>query len=368
VHAFAGSRAGFKSIIVVKELNAAGTKTITDGVMVYDGHLTDPTIEGPKLYKRNNYYYIFAPAGGVSTGWQLVLRSANIYGPYERKVVMSQGGSSVNGPHQGAWVSTRLREDWFLHFQDKEAYGRVVHLQPMKWIKDWPVIGVDVKGNGNGEPQLKYKKPLSFTSTSAVTVADSDEFNTARLGLQWQWPANPQSGWAFPTALGFLRMNCFMVPDSLKNYWNLPALLMQKFSAENFTVTTRLTLHPAFVNDRAGLLVFGSDYAHISLVKKDSGNFITLNTALRADKNQPEREVVIKKVLSDSIYFRVSVRDAASCTFSYSEDGVSFTKVPIDFQAKPGKWVGARIGFSCTGTAKTNDAGSVDIDWIRFTK
>ena len=90
VHAFAGSRAGIKSIIVIKKMNAAGTKTIDSGVMVYDGHEQDPTIEGPKLYKRNGWYYIFAPAGGVSTGWQTILRSKNIYGPYERKVVMDQ--------------------------------------------------------------------------------------------------------------------------------------------------------------------------------------------------------------------------------------------------------------------------------------
>ena len=159
VHAYAGSRAGIKSIIVVKEMNKEGTKIIGDGVMVYDGHEKDPTIEGPKFYKRNGYYYIFAPAGGVSTGWQTILRSKNIYGPYERKVVMDQGTTSINGPHQGAWVTTQTGEDWFLHFQDKEAYGRVVHLQPMKWINDWPVIGVDKDGDGKGEPVLNYKKP-----------------------------------------------------------------------------------------------------------------------------------------------------------------------------------------------------------------
>jgi len=159
VHAYAGSRAGLKSIIVVKELNAAGTKVISDAVMVYDGHELDATIEGPKFYKRNSYYYIFAPAGGVSTGWQTILRSKNVYGPYERKVVLDQGSTTINGPHQGAWVDTKTGEHWFLHFQDKDAYGRVVHLQPMKWINDWPVIGEDKDGDGKGEPVMLYKKP-----------------------------------------------------------------------------------------------------------------------------------------------------------------------------------------------------------------
>ena len=132
IHALAGSRAGFKSVLIVKKLNEDGTKTIDNGVMVFDGHAHQPTIEGPKFYKRNGFYYIFAPAGGVSTGWQLVLRSKNIYGPYEEKIVMDQGNTTINGPHQGAWIQTQTGEDWFIHFQDKGAYGRVIHLQPMK--------------------------------------------------------------------------------------------------------------------------------------------------------------------------------------------------------------------------------------------
>ena len=158
---------------------------------------TDPTIEGPKFYKRNNYYYIFAPAGGVSTGWQLVLRSKNIYGPYERKVVMEQGSSHVNGPHQGAWVTTQTGEDWFIHFQDKDAYGRVVHLQPMKWINDWPVIGIDKDGNGKGDLCSHTKNQMLEKHFRLNTPQECDEFNDAQLGLQWQWQANPKASWEF---------------------------------------------------------------------------------------------------------------------------------------------------------------------------
>ena len=153
-------------IYLVKARNAAGPwsdpvlveggKGLIDPCPLWDddGHELDPTFEGPKLYKRNGYYYIFAPAGGVTTGWQLVLRSKNIYGPYERKVVMDQGSTAVIGPHQGAWVTTKTGEDWFLHFQDKGPYGRVMHLQPMKWLAGWPVIGAHKDRGGKGEPVL----------------------------------------------------------------------------------------------------------------------------------------------------------------------------------------------------------------------
>lgn len=160
IHAYAGSRSGVNSILVICELNAEGTEVISDPVMVFDGNDgKNHTVEGPKLYKRNGYYYIFAPAGGVATGWQLVLRSGNIYGPYESKIVMAQGKTTVNGPHQGGWVDTNTGESWFVHFQDQGAYGRVIHLNPMKWINDWPVIGADKDMDGCGEPVTTYKKP-----------------------------------------------------------------------------------------------------------------------------------------------------------------------------------------------------------------
>ena len=86
IHAYAGSRSGVNSILVICELNAEGTEVISDPVMVFDGNDgKNHTVEGPKLYKRNGYYYIFAPAGGVATGWQLVLRSKNIYGPMNQR-------------------------------------------------------------------------------------------------------------------------------------------------------------------------------------------------------------------------------------------------------------------------------------------
>src|SRR4030042_6393123 len=100
VHAYAGSRAGIKSILVVCRMNNKGTEVFDDGVLVYDGHEKHPTIEGPKFHKRNGNCYIFAPGGGVRSGWQVVLRSKNVCGPYEDRVVMAQGGSDVNGPHQ----------------------------------------------------------------------------------------------------------------------------------------------------------------------------------------------------------------------------------------------------------------------------
>jgi beta-xylosidase len=371
VHGYAGSRAGIKSVIVVKELNKTGTKVTGEGVVVFDGHEADPTLEGPKFYKRNGYYYIFAPAGGVSTGWQLVFRSKNIYGPYEKRIVMAQGKSPVNGPHQGAWVTTQKGQDWFLHFQDKDAIGRVVHLQPMKWINDWPVIGVDQVGNGTGEPVLQYAKPNVGKAWPIRTPADSDEFNGTALGFQWQWQANPQETWAymFP-AKGVLKMFARPIPDSAKNLWEVPNVLLQKFPADEFTVTTKLKITPAIkpTGEKMGLTTMALSYANIAVKRgKDGQQYIVYTTCTDADRGQKEIEKEIRKFTGQEVYLRMQFFRDTSYRFSYSFDGSRFTEVG-GMKARPGKWIGIKMGLFATSEYSINDAGFMDVDWFRVTK
>ncbi len=368
VHGWAGSRAGIKSIITIKKMNTAGSAVLDEGVIVYDGHETDPTIEGPKLYKRNGYYYIFAPAGGVSTGWQLVLRSKNIYGPYERKVVMDQGTTIINGPHQGAWVTTQTGEDWFLHFQDKGAYGRVVHLQPMKWLNNWPVIGVDQDGDGKGEPVLTYRKPNVGKSWPKQTPPDSDEFNDTQLGSQWQWQANPRGTWSFMnTTTGSLRLYADKIPDSANNLWDVPNLLLQKMPAEEFMVTTKLSFKPntKIVNEKTGLVVMGASYAGLGLTTAKDGTYLVYTTCKDAAKGKKETENIIQKINEATVYLRTTITKGAECRFSFSTDGKAFTQYGEVFRAEAGRWIGAKIGLYCTRTEITNDGGYADVDWFR---
>jgi beta-xylosidase len=368
VHAFAGTRAGIKSILIIKKLNKEGTKVLDDGILVYDGHEQDPTIEGPKLYKRNGYYYIFAPAGGVSSGWQVVLRSKKIYGPYERRVVMDQGTSPVNGPHQGAWVTTQTGEDWFLHFQDKKAYGRVVHLQQVKWINNWPVIGEDKDKNGIGEPVLKFRKPNVGKAYPVETPGESDEFNDLAPGLQWQWAANPKPTWSFlDKSLGCLRLFSDKLPGSFTNLYNAPNLLLQKFPADEFMVTTKVKFvpNPKLENERAGLVIMGLSYANIAMKKSCDGIVLVFTTCIGASDGNADKEVVISKITNNEILLRVKVYSGAKCLFSYSIDGKNFISAGGEFVAEPGKWMGAKVGIFCTRDNQVNDSGWADFDWFR---
>ena len=369
VHAFAGSRAGIKSVIVIREMNREGTKTLNEGVLVYDGHELDPTIEGPKLYKRDGYYYIFAPAGGVATGWQTVLRAKHIYGPYERKVVMDQGKSNVNGPHQGAWVTTTTGEDWFLHFQDMEAYGRVVHLQPMQWKEGWPVIGADSTNSGKGTPVMRFRKPKVGKTYPRQTSAESDEFNSTKLGLQWQWAGNPKPTWAFlNTASGSLRLFSQLMADTMHNLWDAPFVLQQKFPAAVFTAITKMQFSPntKHLDEQAGIAVMGLNYASLGLRHTSEG--ISLVYALCKNADKAGREVLQQiPFTGNTVYLRVVVREGGHCEFSYSADGKTFTSVD-KFTAVPGKWKGAKIGLFCTRGKVTNDAGYADFDWFRISR
>lgn len=378
VHAWAASRSGINSVLTVCEMNAEGTRVISDPVMVFDGNDgVNHTVEGPKFYKRNGYYYILAPAGGVEQGWQLALRSKQVYGPYEPKRVMAQGKSRINGPHQGGWVETKTGESWFVHFQDKEMYGRVIHLNPMKWTNDWPVIGEDRDGDGCGEPVERWRKPNVGGPCPVVTPAESDEFSTRKLGLQWEWHANYQDVFGFPSDMGFMRLYAHFLSAEFVNFWEVPNLLLQKFPAEEFTATTKLTLTAKQDGDEAGLIVMGWDYSYLSLAKR--GDRFVLQQAVCRDAEQQHPEEI--KVLADfpmdrvitvgapnyikTIYLRLKVSKGGKCRFAYSPDGKKYVTAGDAFTARQGKWIGAKMGTFCISRQQQGNRGWADVDWFR---
>ena len=385
VHAYAGSRAQLKSVIAICQLNEEATQAVTPSRIVFDGHEAHPTCEGPKFYKKGGYYYIFHPAGGVPTGWQVVLRSKNVYGPYECKTVLAQGNTSVNGPHQGAWVDTPTGEDWFLHFQDVGAYGRLVHLQPMKWKDGWPVIGTDPDGDGCGEPVLSHRKPDVGRTYPVCTPQESDEFDGYTLSPQWQWHANINEKWAYYAGNhGFVRLYSYPVVPQYRNLWDVANLLLQKTPAPNFTATMKLTFNPTkqYKGERTGLVVMGMDYA--ALVLENEADEMTLSQVVchGADKGQPEQVNASVGLKESTVYLRVKFgcdgRKIAqsegghdllvTCDFSYSTDGQTFSPLGTTFQAREGKWIGAKVGTFCTRPAiKANDGGWADVDWFRIT-
>ena len=364
--------------IIVHRMSPDGRKLLDEGVTVYTG----PVAEGTKFYKMNGYYYISIPEGGVSTGWQTILRSKNIYGPYEWKTVLTQGETKINGPHQGAWVDTTTGEDWFLHFQDVGAHGRLLHLQPMKWVDDWPVIGIDKDEDGCGEPVLFYKKPDVGKKYSVCTPQESDEFNSQNLSPQWQWNANINEKWMFCNGQnGYIRLYSYPVTDSYRNLWDVPNLLLQKISAPNFTATTKLTFKPTkkYTGERTGLVVMGLDYAGLFVENTKDGLVLSQSVCDEADRGSLEKTNASVSLEGNTVYLKstFSTMDRKNagneggydlvvmCKFSYSMDGMTYRSLGV----KEGRWIGAKTGLFCTRPSiQTNDGGWTDVDWFRIGK
>lgn len=381
VSAYANSRSRFASVIVVRELSADGTKAIGDPVIVFDGNGTENrTCEGPKFYKRDGWYWIMCPAGGVPTGFQLAMRSKSPFGPYECKKVLAQGKSDVNGPHQGAWVHTAFGEDWFLHFQDKGCYGRVVHLQPVEWRDNWPVMGIDKDGDYCGDPVKTYRKPKTSKAWPIQNPVESDEFNQPLLGKQWQWHANYNQFFGMPTSFGTFRVYNHKLSENFVNLWEVPNLLLQKTPADKFTATAKVRVTAKDQNQFGGLIMMGLDYSAI-VVKRVGDEFeLQQITCLKADKGKPEKVNVIAKLkptevdkidyqpaIHEDIYLSMMVNDGI-CNFAYSLDGKKYKKVGESFKMREGKWIGAKIGFVAAEPAGKANRGWLEADWFHVTK
>ena len=378
-YAFAGSRAAVKTVLMLSELMPDGTKLIGNPAMVFDGHNGHTTVEGSKMYKKDGYYWIMAPAGGVKPGWQLAMRSKNVWGPYEAKVVLHQGNTVMNGPHQGGYIETPNGDGWFIHFQDRWAYGRIVNLQPVTWKDGWPIMGKDINNDGIGEPVLEWTKPNVGKSYPATPLVSSDEFNGHQYGLQWQWQANqnPDKQWGWLSAnLGFMRLNCIPRDENMKTMWMMPNQLLQKLPGANFTATTKLTFvnNPDAKECSTGLIVFGEDYSYIAIEQGKDGGLKLVQRQMKDARTSKESETETASIPIDKkmIYFRAKVEMIQNkepfdsrVTFYYSTDGKTFKVFGKPFKPSAGRWVGAKIGLFATGTKLVNDSSYADYDWFR---
>lgn len=388
-HGYAGSRAGVKSIIGMIEMKPDASGTIGMDRVIYDGHEENVTIEGAKMHKVGDWYYIFSPAGGVATGWQVVMRSKNPWGPYEFRNVMEQGDTDINGPHQGAWVDTPDgKEHWFVHFQDKGPYGRVINLEPMTWNEDgWPVIGVDKDGDGRGNPVRTYKKPNVGGTYPVATPQDSDDFDSNALGLQWQWNGNPQTLWYFCDATNSkLRLYSHYTPGA-KNLYDMPNVLMQKFPNEKFTATAKVSFQPRIKNDKpevgekGGITVMGYNFATLALESRADGIYLVQTDCVGANKGKDEVETAALKLDTNGpVWLQAVVKMVGAkkpvakpdykcqVTFRYSLDGKKYQDFGRPMDVREGHWIGAKVGLFCTRPWKSNDSGWLDVDYFHIDK
>lgn len=379
IHGYAKSRIGFKSYLGIFPMSPDGRRAVGEDHFLFNGVETQPTIEGPKVYKRNGYYYILAPAGGVKTGWQTALRAKNIYGPYEEKIVMKQGNTVINGPHQGGLTDTVTGEEWFLHFQDRGLYGRIVHMQPVVWENDWPVIGVNA-ADGCGEPCLIHKKPNTGVSEALAALEASDDFASPALNLMWQWLGNPQeSFYSLTQRSGFLRLYALNPSGKAKPVlWECANVLTQKLVCPYFKATACLYTDGMEEGGQAGMVMMGGHYAYLAVRIVDGKKTLVYTESYDGEDGMEEKTVIVRTLSGDveNVNLTLAMKESGHgplFQLFYTIGGELEENVPTDFMPSDHTWVGAKIGLFANlcadGTGKGNtgrpqNGGYADFEYI----
>jgi beta-xylosidase len=337
--------------IIIHKLSPDGKSLLDDGLTVYTG----PVAEGTKIHKLNGYYYLSIPEGGVERGWQTILRSKSIYGPYEKKVVLEKGSTPINGPHQGSLVDTPDGEWWFYHFQSDGAMGRVVHLQPMTWQEDWPVIGVDIDRNGIGEPVYVWKKPAIKGDFKISAPQSDDDFNAASPGLQWQWNHNPVKDLcSMTTKPGYLSLTA----QKSENFLKARNTLTQKIMGTSGEAVAELDVTGLADGQKAGLCSMGGRNNNmVGISRKGTQLFVY------AEKNG---NVISENAFKGKrIYLKVKLDIRGNNNqFLYSIDNKLFTPIGETFITSAGFWKGSRLGLYSYN--EKTDGGIAAFNWFRY--
>ena len=355
IHAKVG--AGF---LILHRMSPDGMRVLDAGKTIVEDRTNLPVIEGPKLYKRHGWYYIFAPIGGVGSGGQAVLRAHNIFGPYEWRVVLVPGQTNVRGPHQGAYVETPAGQGWFIHFNSTGAFGRITYLEPVRWQDDWPVIGEPIGDLKQGQPVLEHGVPVVVPKAQQYHLQDADEFNSPTLGLQWEWNHNPDDHrWSLSARAGFLRLQA----GPAQYLVTARNTLTQVLQGPAMTVTARFETDHLVDQQRAGLVLFGVRPAWIGVVRDAGSAYLTYASA-GIETRGP-------MLSSTRVDLKAQVSADQTVRFAYAEDGASFQWFgPPTPLSRFSWWKGSRPGLFTYLKTTPGDAagpaadGYVDIDWF----
>ena len=357
VHGWARSRARVKNRLSLLEVTPDLTAPLSTSQVIIDGADLPGmlTLEGPKAYRHDGWYWIYAPAGGVADGYQVVFRSRDLRGPYEHRIVLEQDSTPVNGPHQGALVDDGNGGWWFVHFQDRGVFGRVTHTQPVRFDADgWPHLGESID-EVRGRPVVVV--PLLGDDLSGEPYREpvrSDDFGSAELHPRWHWQANPQAGW-WRTGEG--RLDLAFAPSPRGDLRDQGAILCQQMPGRPSSWEVELHLPAATTEagtgaERAGAVVLGYSYAWAGL-RRDADGIALVHGTMAADG--ADEEVAVHSLLTRgsseaaAVRLQVTIDAAGRVTFAATIPGVGRDEEQAvllsDWQATEGHWIGAEIGL-----------------------
>ena len=368
VFAFARSRCGIKHRLALVEMDPLCNRLIGEPRVIFDGEQVAPTTEGPKMYKYNGFYYILMPSGGVATGWQSALRARCIEGPYEYRVVMHQGCTDVNGPHQGGWVDTLDGKHWFVHFQDVIELGRIIHVQPMCFVNDWPFIGSDLDGDGIGEPVKEWSLPVE--NQPAYEIAQSDWFDGERLGLQWQWQANPREEFYSLKGHEGIRLYCLCNEGRENLLWYGANVMTQIPQHQAFSVVAKVRLEGREMGDMASLGMVGHTYGYLGLKMTDEGPGLALYTGKVLNKDFEGEAVETLAAFcpyeGDRVFLRMELFKEKRYQFSWSSDGIRYHLIGEPVVLERATWTGAKLCLWACNRENVSSEGYGEFEFVEI--
>ena len=362
-------------------------------------------LEGPHIYKRQGWYYLFAADTGTGEGHgQSVLRSRDIWGPYE--MLKENHGEQREENEAFSILTSRHHEDillqksghgdlvetpggeWYMvhlcgrafadcnpadagRFPNSRRYmmGRETAIQKILWREDgWPVLEAGGTTPQNEVPVPKEVSEEVLCRREAASPLVRDDFEEKALSLDYQSLRIPMDEHYLSLSArpGWLRM---YGRSGLSSRFSqtLIARRMREYCME---ASACVEFEPEVFKQMAGLIfLYDCDnylYLHISR-DEDVGKCITL---LKAENKKYEYLTDYIPVREkEALYLKMETRNAMTrFYYGYSEKdwqeigpliNASFLS---DEACGEGWFTGAMIGICCQDM--TGFGRYADFDWF----
>lgn len=316
--------------------------------------------EGTHVIKRGDYYYVFNAKPGASPFQLLVSRSKNLTGPYETKISLLE----PNGGHQGGIVDLPDGNWYGFVMKDQGAIGRVTYFSPIYWEDEWPIWGSKEAPN---KVPAKAQKPVQ--GKPVMQPATSDEFDTAKLGEQWEWNHNPDNTrWSLTERPGYLRLH----PTQSERFWTARNTLTQKAQGETCSGMVKLDLSKLQDGDIVGLGTLGKYNGHIFATRAGNNLQLTMRVVTANDPNETvDTRVTDVPFDGTTLYLRTDMdflKRKGTCY--YSVDGQDWKNLGgefgLAFDWRGGTFQGQQFALFAYNP-KPESTGYADVDWFHFT-
>lgn len=326
--------------------------------------------EGPHLYKKDGWYYLFCAEGGTQYEHQeSVARSRTLdadsfeampNGPFignyttPDSYLQKQGHGALVGTPSGEWYYASLCGRPWRHSIDPSrgvrgwcTLGRETSIQKVHWDEDgWP----RVDGGPAGRVEVEAPKDAVAMEDIPSDRSQHDDFTSASLALPWCTPRVPFTEKMGTTGSGALTL---YGQGSPANTYDL-SLVARRWQAFDFDASVRLDFTPKNYMQMAGLTNYYNDHewtwAYLTWDEDQSAPaLLTAEYDFGALTTHREAEVVLPAG-TKRIWLRTQVR-TGWYTYSYSLDGARWTEIPVRFDAAhlSDDYIAQRYGGFFTG-------------------